>query len=85
LQRYGLKGRTITIKIKYSDFRQITRSRSLLQPVNDPETIARVAKELLSGTEPENKKTRLLGISLSNFHEQTVQNRKKDNGQLSLF
>ena len=84
LQRYELKGRTITVKIKYSDFRIITRSRSLLQPVNDLETIATIAKELLWNTDPEDKKTRLLGISLSNFKEPTLHN-KKDNSQLSLF
>ncbi len=85
LQRYALKGRTVTVKIKYSDFRQITRSRSLAEAVNDMETIASMAKELLWGTDPEDKKTRLLGISLSNFHEQVVQKRRKDNGQLRLF
>ena len=85
LQRYELKGRTVTVKIKYSDFRQITRSRSLAEAVNDMETIASVAKELLWGTDPEDKKTRLLGISLSNFHEQVGQKGKKDNGQLRLF
>ena len=84
LQRYQLKGRTVTVKIKYSDFRQITRSRSLEQPVADTETIAAVAKELLQTTDPEDKKTRLLGISLSNFHE-PVRPQKKDSWQLRLF
>ena len=84
LQRYNLKGRTITVKIKYSDFKQITRSRSLPQGVNDVETIADTAKELLAATEPEGKKTRLLGISLSNFRD-AVHPDKEDNGQLSLF
>lgn len=85
LQRYRLKGRTITLKIKYSDFRQITRSRSLAEGVCDVDTIAIIAKELLWSTDPEHKKTRLLGISLSNFKEQAVHQKKKDNGQLSLF
>ena len=85
LQRYELKGRTITIKIKYSDFRQITRSRSLTQPVCDHETISNISKELLASTDPDNKKTRLLGISISNFKEQIMHNKKSDNGQLSLF
>jgi DNA polymerase IV len=69
LQRYQLKGRTITLKIKYSDFRQITRSQSFAHLVGDVETIAATAKSLLLGTEPEGKKIRLLGISLSNFEE----------------
>ena len=85
LRRYDLKGRTVTVKIKYSDFRQITRSRSLLQPVNDRETIFNISKELLLSTEPQDKKTRLLGISMSNFKEPVAHNKKGDNGQLSLF
>ena len=85
LQRYELKGRTVTVKIKYGDFKQITRSRSLLQSINDQETISTISKELLLLTEPNNKKTRLLGISLSNFNEPPAHAKKSDNGQLSLF
>ena len=85
LQRYELKGRTITLKIKYSDFKQITRSRSLPQPVYDEETVLMVANELLLSSEPENKKIRLLGISLSNFNEPPNHVGGRDNGQLSLF
>ncbi|MCW3102982.1 MAG: dinB [Bacteroidetes bacterium] len=82
LKKYNLKGRTITLKIKYHDFRQITRNFSFLHPINDLETIAATAKQLLLKTEPEDKKIRLLGISLSNFGEQP---RKNNNGQLELF
>ena len=85
LQKYGLKGRTITLKIKYSDFKQITRSFSFPQPVGDLETIASTSKQLLLATDLAEKKIRLLGISLSNFKEVIVHNRKGNNGQLSLF
>ncbi len=82
LLRYELKGRTVTLKIKYSDFRQITRNHSFLQPVGDLETIAATAKELLLKTEPDGAKIRLLGITLSNFGDGIT---KPDNGQLRLF
>ena len=85
LKRYELKGRTITLKIKYGDSRQITRGRSLQQPVNDADTIATIAKELLLGTDPENKKTRLLGISLSNFNEPVQRDKNDRSAQLRLF
>ena len=85
LQKYALKGRTITLKVKYSDFKQITRSQSLSKPVNDLITIAATAKKLLSGTDLADKKIRLLGISLSNFKEPVMRNKKEGNGQLSLF
>ena len=84
LQTYQLAGRTITLKIKYADFRIITRSRSFPQPVSDLATIAATAKDLLLHTEPEGKPVRLLGISLSNFGESAGE-RKDAGGQLELF
>jgi len=85
LQKYELKGRTVTVKIKYSDFKVITRSKSFVQPVNNMETIVETARELLLASEPADKKIRLMGISLSNFKELAVMGKKRDNGQLSLF
>jgi DNA polymerase-4 len=86
LQLKKLKGRTITLKIKYSDFKQITRNKSFPTPVSDLETIFMTAKQLLLATEPEDKKIRLLGISLSNFGEAEVKARvEKETGQLKLF
>lgn len=67
LERYGLKGRTVTLKIKYHDFRIVTRSQSFAQPVGDLETIIATSKQLLEATDPVDSKIRLLGISLSNF------------------
>lgn len=86
LQRYKLKGRTITVKIKYSNFKQITRSMSIQNPTNDVDTIASVAKELLLSTSPAGQPTRLLGISLSNFNETIEKSRYKGGSwQLELF
>lgn len=84
LQEHRLKGRTITLKIKYSDFKIITRSRSLHEPIDDLELIISTAKELLNSTEPDDVRIRLLGISVSNFGEKTVV-RKSAPGQLPLF
>ena len=85
LQQNGLKGRTVTLKIKYGDFRQITRSLSFLLPVNDYHTISETARRLLLSTEPAGKKTRLLGISVSNFSGLTVPPKKGNVNQLRLF
>ena len=86
LQRNELKGRTITLKIKYHDFKLITRSQSFLFPTNDVQTIADTAKMLLEQTDLTLKKIRLLGITLSNFGEATQKERRKSNpGQLRLF
>jgi DNA polymerase-4 len=86
LLKYGLKGRTLTLKIKYSDFKQITRNQSFPYPLNDLPTIQATAKQLLAATDPEDKKIRLLGIGLSNFNEALPDNGKpKDTSQLELF
>lgn len=86
LQRYQLKGRTITLKVKYHDFKRVTRSKSLGQPTNDLDLIMATAKELLLTADVENKKIRLLGITLSNFTETIFRPKlEKETDQLSLF
>ncbi|MBS1606570.1 MAG: DNA polymerase IV [Bacteroidetes bacterium] len=88
LLRNQLKGRTITLKIKYADFRQITRSRSLSSPTDDRQTILQAAIELLSASGLENKTIRLLGITVSNFDGgdgHRLNSTGVDGGQLKLF
>jgi len=85
LQKRSLKGRTITLKIKYKDFKQITRNRSFLNNICDAEIIATTARELLIATFAEGQEVRLLGISVSNFHEHEVKKLLSDTNQLSLF
>jgi DNA polymerase-4 len=75
LLKYELKGRTITLKVKYHDFKQITRNQSFSTPVNDLETISNTAKQLMAATGVDDVKVRLLGISLSNFGEAVVKQR----------
>lgn len=87
LERKNLKGRTVTLKVKYSDFRQITRSQSLLSPIADQATIFSVASKLLSSAISEDEKVRLLGISISNFNEPENPKsvKQQQSGQLRLF
>ncbi|WP_114939805.1 DNA polymerase IV [Mucilaginibacter endophyticus] len=75
LLKYELKGRTITLKVKYHNFKQITRNQSFQTPVNDLETISNTAKQLMAATGVDDVKVRLLGISLSNFGELQVKQR----------
>ncbi|GAA4332307.1 DNA polymerase IV [Mucilaginibacter gynuensis] len=86
LLKYNLKGRTITLKIKYHDFRQITRNQSFPFPVGDLETIGNTAKQLLLASGIDDKRIRLLGISLSNFGEAAVKVKGDEvSEQLKLF
>lgn len=84
LEKNKLSGKTLTLKIKFSDFRQITRNQSMPQPVGDYHSIVKGAKELLLKAALEDEKVRLLGISLSNFgHSQN--SKHPDPDQLELF
>ena len=86
LQNYQLKGRTVTIKVKYHDFKQITRNQSFTTGINDLETVSTTAKKLLAATGVEDVRIRLLGISLSNFGEPVIRVKgEKQTDQLSLF
>ena len=84
LVNHSLKGRTITLKIKYSDFKIITRSKSFNEAFDEVSFIADTAKELLLATEPEGSRIRLLGISVSNFGER-ITAKNPASGQLLLF
>lgn len=85
MRRNGLKGRTVTLKVKYHDFKQVTRSQSLQELTDDFELIVNITKQLLVSTDLEEKKIRLLGISMSNFREiNSGDNREVDSDQLQL-
>ena len=68
LRRHGLTGRTVTLKVKYHDFVQITRSQTIQEATDDGREIHRCARALLAKTPTAVKAIRLLGISLSQFN-----------------
>jgi DNA polymerase-4 len=57
--------RTVTLKVKYADFQQITRSRSFPSLVNSREALEAASIELLRSVLPVSKGVRLLGVTLS--------------------
>jgi len=65
LRRYQLQGRTITLKVKYHDFRQITRSSTITRHTTDSKRIFEEIIQLLKKTDAGRKPIRLLGISVS--------------------
>lgn len=67
LKKYAISGKTVTLKIKYSDFSQQTRSKSLPYFIADKGLLLETAKELLYQERLKNS-VRLLGISLSNLN-----------------
>lgn len=69
LQKSKLSGRTITLKIKYRDFVQQTRSRSIETKVQNTADFMPIIKDLLY-QEKLKESVRLLGISISNFDDE---------------
>lgn len=62
-------GRTITLKVKYADFKQITRSRTLVGFVDDFDVFWEVARELFAGIDISEMPVRLIGLTISNIQD----------------
>lgn len=75
-ERTGARGRTITLKVKYADFQQITRSRSCSAAVADRAMLEQISLDLLAGLLPLAQGVRLLGASLSNLDAEEVAGRQ---------
>ena len=67
LTRRSLFARTVTIKIRYSDFTTVTRSHTDGRPTRDPEGLVCRVLALVDKTECGRRAVRLLGVSVSNF------------------
>lgn len=67
IEKSGARGRTVTLKAKYADFRQITRSKSLERNVEGKAEFADLGRELLASIMPVENGVRLLGLTLANL------------------
>jgi DNA polymerase-4 len=68
----GMRGKTLTLKVKYADFQQVTRSRTSKTAVSTKEELERISYELLDSIFPVSKGVRLLGISMSSFGDEEI-------------
>lgn len=73
-------GKTLTLKIKYSDFKQITRSKSLNSKINNIDILLKTAEELFDLIDFNYNPIRLLGLSITNLDN----NLKEEAFQLSF-
>jgi DNA polymerase-4 len=80
LEQSSVTGRTITLKIKFADFRQFTRSKTLQNYIRDFETLHREVTALRKSVKLEGTRIRLLGVSISNLESDENEDR-----QLHLF
>lgn len=65
----ALRGRTVTLKVKYADFQQITRSRTIGVAPGSAADVETIAFSLLEAVFPTEKGIRLIGVTLSSFDE----------------
>ncbi|MCF3972707.1 DNA polymerase IV [Paracoccus salsus] len=79
--KHELQGRTVTLKVKFSDFQQITRARTLNRPVAGEAEMLAIARALAATVLPDPRGARLLGITLSGFDHDD----RRDDAQLDLF
>jgi DNA polymerase-4 len=67
LQTKNIKGRTINLKLRYSDFETLTRSRTMMHFLNNLNEIYEVCEQIVVPLIKEEKGIRLLGVGLSNL------------------
>jgi DNA polymerase IV len=80
LEHSETTGRTITIKVKFSDFRQITRSKTIQNYIRDFDTLHKEVSTIRKSMKLEGSRIRLLGVTISNLETDDCEDR-----QLWLF
>ncbi len=83
LKKSKISGKTVTLKIKYSDFTMQTRSKTLPYFITDKSLLLATVKELLYQEKMQNS-VRLLGISVTNLNTDTKKKEKVIDVQLKL-
>ncbi len=73
LRRHALKGKTITVKIRFDSFKTISRARTLPERTNFYDDIYSNSKQIFDALGNLKAKFRLIGIRISNFHDPYVQ------------
>jgi DNA polymerase IV len=73
IERNQTSGRTLTLKVKYSDYQQVTRSKTVAESICKLNEINELAIELLNATEVHQRPVRLLGLTLSNLDCEKVE------------
>lgn len=67
LDKNGTGGRTVTLKVKYGDYQQVTRSKTLTESIKSAPDIMKVVQTLMTATEIEQRNVRLLGVQVSSL------------------
>jgi DNA polymerase-4 len=73
IKKNGFEGRTLTLKVKFLDFQQITRSITVDYILQTKDEILPLAKQLMQSVEFHSHPIRLLGLGVSNQKNVTLQ------------
>jgi DNA polymerase-4 len=85
IEERELRGRTVTLKMKFTDFRLMTRAKSLPAPIADKREFAQVSRAILDEALPLPLPVRLMGLTLSGLEGKTDDEPPREDAQLSLL
>jgi DNA polymerase-4 len=86
VERANARGRTVSLKLRYADFRTLTRARSVSPRIADKTMFAQIGRALLEDLMPLPQPVRLLGLTLSALEREPGDEvRDMPDGQLSLL
>jgi DNA polymerase-4 len=85
IAEHDTKGRTVTLKLKFTDFQIMTRARSLPHAIEGKGEFARLSREILNEALPLPMPVRLMGLTLSNLEGEEGEDRPPDTAQLTLL
>jgi DNA polymerase-4 len=68
LKKKGTRGRTVGLKLRYADWTNITRARTIPEPTNDTTHVTALALTLLRENAPD-RPVRLIGVRMASFEE----------------
>ncbi len=83
MKEEGYRGRTITVKVRFSDFTTYTRAKTLAESTDSPEEIRRAAFECLKKFELK-KKVRLIGMRIGNLTHKSLPTVRRQSPNASL-
>ena len=79
------RGRTVTLKLKFTDFQLMTRAKSLPRPIEGKAEFAKISRTILDEVLPLPMSVRLMGLTLSGLEGENGDERPPDTAQLSLL
>lgn len=86
IERTKARGRTVTLKVKFTDFQTMTRSKSVTHWIETRDEFAQISRALLEEALPLPMPIRLMGLTLSNLEgAQDAANDRREDAQLSLL